>query len=78
MTPIDCRSPQQIHDDELVDTHNDIQRLLNKCVAGRCLYLGHRRERLKALAARIENEILTGESCTSVHLQHALYLCLTP
>lgn len=55
---ITCRSPQAIRDDLLVEAHTDLGRLLNETCNGVCLYRGAQRERIVALRAQVEAEIL--------------------
>lgn len=55
---IACRSPQAIRDDELVAVHTELGVLLNQMCSGVCLYRGAQRQRIAALRAEVEAEIL--------------------
>lgn len=61
---IECRSPEQIRDDLLIELHTELQRDLSLMCAGRCLYLGDARNARKALMVRIERAILGEEPMT--------------
>jgi len=50
----ECRSTQQVLDDEVCETHTDVVALLNQMSAGRCVYLGTQRKRLYALKEELE------------------------
>lgn len=61
-TVIECRSPQQIADDELLGALEMCDEALREWIPG-CgyLYTGQRRERIKALKTQLETLILSGE-----------------
>ena len=52
--PFECRSTQQVLDDEVCEAHTRVVALLNQTSAGRCLYFGAQRNRLYALKQELE------------------------
>ena len=50
----ECRSTQQVLDDEVCEAHTRVVALLNQTSAGRCLYFGAQRNRLYALKQELE------------------------
>lgn len=63
-----CRSPQEIVDDVLVDVHAAVTEQLNTIVAGRCLYTGQQRARLKLVLDMAEAMILGARPADARHL----------
>ena len=67
---IEGRNTQQIREDDLIDSHTELKRLLNATVAGYVLYRGAQREKMVKLLARmayaIENGDATPESSYSM------------
>lgn len=63
---IACRSPQEIADDALLNALSMCDEALSAFHAGMgYLYVGERRQRIKAHKARLEGLILDGQSWTS-------------
>lgn len=61
MNTIECRSPAQIHDDDLVDAHDLCVDALNDFVIGLgYLYTGQRRTRIQAARDLIAQHIEEG------------------
>jgi hypothetical protein len=59
---IQCRSPQEIMDDSLVDAHTELTRALRMLDGtGRCLYTGSHAKRIAALRDRVVDVIETGK-----------------
>jgi hypothetical protein len=69
---IECRSNEQILDDEVCAVHAHIERCLNQMVAGRCLYTGSARRSLLAMKATLET-IIMGEARWELRLPPSFY-----
>jgi hypothetical protein len=77
---IECRSPQQIADDNLLAAHEMLTVSLNARSAGVLLFVGERRKRMQSLLETIEARIVSGDSTLHgplswQHLAHAA-ICL--
>ena len=69
---IECRSSEQIMEDEVCAVHAHIERCLNQVVAGRCLYTGPARHNLLAMKATLE-AIIVGEARWELRMPPSFY-----
>lgn len=73
---IECRNPQQIAEDELVQAHTDLQQSLAvwDAPSGRYLHVGERRRRMTALLTKLENKIAAGDSSRESSVSWPMYV----
>lgn len=70
--PIECRSSQQILEDDLVDVHTALVKNLNLLCNGRLLYVGEQAKRMRALKERVERAIV-GDAAWDSRLYPSAY-----
>jgi|JFJP01.1.fsa_nt_gi hypothetical protein len=62
MEAVYCRSTSEIMDDQVCEIHTSLAHSLNAMACGQCLYVGKRREEMKALLAECEAYIESGRN----------------